>query len=82
MRAQNIVRYACYSLAVLLSLFSLWCLLWTASSYSMAFTDCAGTFDLFAQNSRCRQPSIAGLLASAGLLGAVVAVRVGRRFRV
>jgi hypothetical protein len=68
-------------MATLLVVFALWCLLWVVSSSSMAFTECAGAYELFAPNPRCRQPSIAGLLALAGLVGAVFAVVLGRRFR-
>lgn len=81
MNARIVGRYAWYSLALMLLLVALWCLLWVVSSSSMAFTDCAGQYDLFAQNPRCRQPPVAGLLAIASLGGSVVAVLLGRRFR-
>jgi len=81
MPVKTVVRYFCYSLAVVLVLFSIWCLLWIVSSFSMAFTECANEYELFASNARCRQPSIAGLLAIASLLGAAIAILVGRRFR-
>jgi hypothetical protein len=81
MRFKTTIRRFCYLLAMVLVLFALWCLLWILSSFSMAFTECANAHELFASNPRCRQPSIAGLLAVASLLGAVVAILVGRRFR-
>jgi hypothetical protein len=81
MRVKAIIRRFCYLLAMVLVLFALWCLLWVLSSFSMAFTECADAYELFASNPRCRQPPIAGLLAVASLLGAVVAILVGRRFR-
>ena len=81
MHVKIVIRYFCNSLAVVLVLFSCWCLLWIVSSYSMAFTECANAYELLASNPRCRQPSIAGLLAIASLLGAVIATLVGRRFR-
>lgn len=80
MRYRTAIRYACYLFAVLLVLCSLWCLLWVVSSWSMAFSDCGGA--LFSENPRCRQPSIAGLLALACMLGAIAAVILGgKRFR-
>jgi uncharacterized membrane protein len=81
MQTRTVVRYACYLLATLLVLCSLFCLLWVVSSSSMAFTDCAGSYELFAENQRCRQPSIAGLLALASLVCAVAVGFLGRRFR-
>jgi hypothetical protein len=81
MHVKTVIRYFCYLLAMALLLFALWCLLWIASSSSMAFTECANAYELFASNPRCRQPSIAGLLAIASLLGAVIVILVGRRFR-
>lgn len=47
----------------------------------MAFTECDGAWGLFVENSRCRQPSIAGLLAIVSLLFAFTAFFVGRKFR-
>lgn len=81
MHLKKVIRYFCYLLSVVLVLFAFWCLLWIVSSFSMAFVECANAYELFASNSRCRQPSIAGLLAIASLLGAVIATLVGRRFR-
>lgn len=81
MYVKTVFRYCCNSLAVMLVLFSLWCMLWIVSSFSMAFTECANAYELFALNPRCRQPAIAGLLAIASLLGTVVVALVGRRFR-
>jgi putative flippase GtrA len=81
MHLKVVIRYACYLLAVVLGLFAFWCLLWILSSYSMAFTECANAYELFASNPRCRQPLIAALLAIASLAGVVIATLVGRRFR-
>jgi hypothetical protein len=81
MRVKIVIRRFYYLLAMVLVLFALWCLLWVLSSFSMAFTECANAYELFASNPRCRQPSIAALLAVASLLGAVVAILMGRRFR-
>ncbi len=81
MRAAPVIRVSCYIAATALVLFALWCLLWVVSSSSMAFSECAGSYDLFASNPRCRQPSIAGILALASALGAVDLVLVGRRVR-
>jgi hypothetical protein len=81
MHIKTVIRYSCYFLAVALVLFSFWCLLWIFSSFSMAFTECANAYELFASTPRCRQPSIAGLLAIASLLSAVIATLVGRRSR-
>jgi len=81
MNSRTALRYSLFLLAALLVLFALWCLLWIISSSSMAFTECVGAWDLFAENPRCRQPSIAGLLALTSTICAVAAVFVGRRFR-
>lgn len=81
MKNRVIARFACKLTAVLFMLLALWCLLWVASSWSMAFSECSGTYDLFSPNPRCRQPAIAGLLALASFIGAVVALVVARRFR-
>jgi hypothetical protein len=68
-------------MAGVLVLFALWCLLWVMSSSSMAFTDCAGTYELFSPNPRCRQPAVAGLLGLASVIGAVAAMVFGWRLR-
>jgi len=51
----------------------------------MAFSECGGNYDLFAPKPRCRQPPLAGLLASAcGVLAVLVGYlgsRLGRRGR-
>jgi dolichol kinase len=80
MQARTVLRYVCYLFATLLVLCSLFCLLWVVSSSSMAFTDCAGSYELFAENQRCRQPSVAGLLALVSLVCAVAVGYFGRRF--
>lgn len=83
MQAKSVLRLLCCLLAVVLLLNTGWCLLWVASSSSMAFTECSGAYDLLSSNARCRQPAVAGLLALASLLGAALAVfiawRLGRR---
>ena len=81
MQFRTAIRYACYLLAALFVLGALWCLLWIVSSSSMAFAECTGKYDLFAENPRCRQPSIAGLLAIASLVCAVVVAFLGRKVR-
>jgi hypothetical protein len=45
----------------------------------MAFSECAGAYGLFAENPRCRQPAMAGLLALACMLSATAAVMLGRK---
>jgi cell division protein FtsX len=81
MRRNFIVRFICNSLAALLVLAALWCLLWVLSSWDMAFTECADIYGLFSPNPRCRQPPLAGLLALACLIGAIGVAMAGRRFR-
>lgn len=80
MRTKSALRYLFYSLAFVLLLFAGGCLLWVLSSSSMAFTECNGAYELLSPNARCRQPAIAGLLALASLLGAVLSVLIGWRF--
>jgi hypothetical protein len=70
-----IVRIACLSVAVLLLLLAAWSLLWVISSSSMAFSECAGSYSLWAENPRCRQPPLAGLLCL-GSLGVAVGLYV------
>lgn len=75
-------RYICYLLAVVLLIASAFCLLWVLSSSSMAFTECKGQYELFADNDRCRQPPLAALLALANLVGAIALAWIGRiRFK-
>ena len=81
MRTRTIARFACCVMAVVLALLALWSLLWVMSSSSMAFTECAGAYELFSPNPRCRQPAIAGLLAFASFLGAAVAAVFAWRLR-
>ena len=73
------VRLGCYALAALFILTGLYCLLWVASSSSLAFVDCNGSYSLFAENTRCRQPPIAGLLSLASFLLASLLVFLGRK---
>ena len=79
MKRTLMLRISCYSLAVLFVVSGLYCLLWLVSSSSMAFVECNGTYSLFAENARCRQPPLAGLLGLASFLVAVVLVIGGRR---
>ena len=81
MHRKSVVRLSFFSLAALLLLFAAWCLLWVFSSSDMAFTECAGNYDLFSSNTRCRQPPIAGLLSLASLILACVCALIGRKFR-
>jgi hypothetical protein len=81
MRNAALIRFGCNTVAALLLLGSLWCILWIFSSYSMAFTECAGTYGLFSPIPRCRQPATAGLLALACLLAAAGLGLFSRRFR-
>ncbi|WP_028604320.1 hypothetical protein [Ottowia thiooxydans] len=81
MKNRALIRFACKLAAVLFLLLALWSFLWIASSYSMAFTECSGTYELFSPNPRCRQPAIASLLALASFIGAIAALFIARRFR-
>jgi hypothetical protein len=81
MRHRVALKYACFVGAAALFLAALFCLLWLVSSSSMAFTDCAGSYDLFAANPRCRQPSIAGLLTIGSLAISAALVFLGWRLR-
>jgi hypothetical protein len=81
MKQARMVRISCYLLAVLFIIGWLFCLLWVVSSSSMAFADCNGTYSLDAENARCRQPPLAGLLGLASFLVAVILVVIGRKSR-
>jgi hypothetical protein len=81
MRHRVVLKYACFVGSSLLFVAALYCLLWLVASSSMAFTDCAGSYDLFAANPRCRQPSIAGLLTVASLVLSAVLAFAGWRLR-
>ena len=81
MNRVRIGRIACFCTATLLLLLAAWSLLWVFSSYSMAFSECAGSFSLLAQNLRCRQPALAGLLCVGSLGVAVVLFVVGAKVR-
>lgn len=67
------------AIAAILPIFSIWCLMWVISSFSMAFAECGNAFDMFASNPRCRQPAIASLLAIAGILGTALAIFLAGR---
>ena len=45
-------KFARPDTASLLLLFAAWCLLWVFSSSDMAFTECAGSYELFSSNTR------------------------------
>lgn len=42
-----------------------YCLLWVWSSLDLAYIPCNGTFSLFAESFRCRQPHVAAILCLA-----------------
>ena len=67
--------------AAVLFLAALYCSLWVLSSSSMAFTECAGQYALFASNPRCRQPHLAATLAALAGGLAVVLLWLGMRLR-
>ncbi|MCE5232074.1 MAG: hypothetical protein ABFC67_07580 [Mizugakiibacter sp.] len=54
--------------ALTLLLVAAWSALWMLSSYSMAFADCQGSFSLFAEQFRCRQPQLTVILGVSSLL--------------
>ena len=57
-----------------LALFAVaFCLLWVASSSSMACSECNCTYSLFAVTPRCRQPPLALALAAVSALFAALA---------
>lgn len=74
----NRVRRLLYLIAALLLLLvTAWSALWMLSSYSMAFADCQGSFSLFAERFRCRQPQLAVILGVSSLVlaGLLLALR-------
>ena len=75
----RIARVFCFASAAVLGLVMLCCLLWVVSSSSMAFTECNGHYELFSSNARCRQPPLAGLLALASCVLAVLLAWFGSR---
>ena len=62
-------------------LVALWSLLWVFSSSSLACVECNCTYSLFAENPRCRNPSIAGLLSLGSFALAIGAIILGVRSR-
>ena len=75
----HIARLICFVVAVMFGFATLYCLLWIASSSSMAFIECSGRYQLFSSNARCRQPPLAALLALASCVLAVSLVWLGSR---
>ena len=57
---------------VLLLLSACWFFLWTASSASLRCVPCNCRYDLSAENSYCRLPSVLALLFYASLIGAII----------
>lgn len=76
------IRRLLYLIAALvLLLVAVWSVLWMLSSYSMAFADCQGSFSLFAERFRCRQPQLAVILGVSSLVLAVVLLALRARIR-
>ncbi len=75
------IRIACYASAGILVVVGLYCLLWVFSSSSLVCTACNCTYSLFAENARCRQPPLAGLLCVASFVMAAALAFIGGRFR-
>ena len=46
-------------LSAILLVAALYSALWVVSSSSLAFAECNGTYSLFADSARCRQPHVA-----------------------
>jgi hypothetical protein len=81
METTSIARVLCLLGAIFLALAGLYCLLWLASSSSLACTACNCTYSLLAENARCRQPPLAGLLAAVSFVGCVALGLARRRLR-
>ena len=75
----RIARLICFASSIMLGLAMVYCLLWLASSSSMAFAECNGRYELFSSNDRCRQPPLAGLLALGFFMSAVFLAWYGSR---
>ena len=73
------IRLGAYVFATLLFLGSMYCALWVASSFSMAFAYCEAGFSLFSEIPRCRQPHIAAILFVVLLALSVFCLYLGRR---
>ena len=76
-----LVRRVLLGAAVALLCVGCWCLLWLFSSSSLAFTECVGKFELFSENTRCRQPSVAAISGAGSVVLAGIALYVARRLR-
>ena len=79
MNSKRALRWLLYALSVISFFASLFCVMWIFSSYSMAFSECAGTYDLFAVKPRCRQPAIAAILATCTFVASVVMPYIAKR---
>lgn len=76
------IRRLLYLIAALvLLLVAAWSALWILSSYSMAFADCQGSFSLFAERFRCRQPQLVVILGVSSLVLAVLLFALRARIR-
>ena len=51
-----------FTVAALLTAAAIWCFLWTASSSSLCFVRCHGSYSLWAEIPACREPAVASLL--------------------
>ena len=75
----------CYAVSAMLLASAGYCALWFVSSASLACVACNCEYSLLASQLRCKQPVIAGLLATALLLGsaalAILGYRVARQPR-
>jgi hypothetical protein len=70
-----------FGVAAVLLLIALWSALWIASSVDLAWMPCDGTYSLFSENWRCRQPYIAGLLCLFSLVLSICAIIGGLKVR-
>jgi hypothetical protein len=78
MKSARLAKALSYLGAGVLVLCSIYCLLWLMASSSLACEACNCSYSLFAENPRCRQPPIAGLLALANFIGAGALILWGR----
>jgi hypothetical protein len=47
---------------------------WVVSSSSLAFAECNGTYSLFADSARCRQPHVAALFTVVFFVASIVSM--------
>jgi hypothetical protein len=81
MKSSRHAKLLSYILAGVLLLSGLYCVLWLVASSSLACVACNCSYSLFAENLRCRQPALAGILALASFAGAAALIFWGRSFR-